>query len=471
MRHQRISSTVLACCALVLGFPALSDAQPDTGSADFSTYVALGDSLTAGFASGGLAESEQRTSYPALLHGAATGDAEGFEQPLVSEPGIPPQLVLRGLFPTLITPASGQGQPLNLNLPRPYDNLGVPGADVHDTIATVTDDGGLHDLILRGLGTALQQALALDPTFVTVWIGNNDVLAAATSGIVIDGVTLTPTASFEADFTTLIEALSAREIQLAIATIPQVTAIPFVTTIPPVVVDPATGEPVLVDGETVPLIGPGGPLSEDDHVLLSASSFLALGFGIPVALGGSGDPLPNEVVLDAAETAAIEARTTALNQIIAAAASEAGAALVDTNALFRAILEQGLVLGGVEFSADFLTGGLFSYDGVHPTPLAYGVVANAFVGAINATYGARIPSIDLFPLAFEGDPRPLGGAVGSRGAAPALAGSGFLFSEQAWQNLRFALGLDRLPSMPGEQPDDDPQQPGERPTPLLPRLD
>ena len=56
---------------------------------DFSRYVAIGDSLTAGFASGGLVQTVQVNSYPALIHRQATGSDTGFEQPLVTPPGIP----------------------------------------------------------------------------------------------------------------------------------------------------------------------------------------------------------------------------------------------------------------------------------------------------------------------------------------------------------------------------------------------
>ena len=74
--------------------------------------------------------------------------------------------------------------------------MSVPGFRVHDALATVTGNT-IIDIILRGQGTQLQQTLALHPTFATVWF-NNDALAAATSGRVIEGVTLTSTASFEA---------------------------------------------------------------------------------------------------------------------------------------------------------------------------------------------------------------------------------------------------------------------------------
>ncbi|MGH9361765.1 MAG: SGNH/GDSL hydrolase family protein [Thermoanaerobaculia bacterium] len=427
--HRPILQTALSILLLLAGAGAAA-AQPNTGSADFSRYVAIGDSLTAGFMSGGLVRDVQLNSYPALIWRQALGTATGFEQPLVSQPGIPPLLALRGLFPTVITPRSGTpGNPLNV---PPYNNLGVPGARVHDVVATVT--GGLHDLVLRGRGTQLQQALALQPTFATVWIGNNDVLAAATSGRVIDGVTLTTLASFETDFRAIVTALNAAGARLALGNIPDVTAIPFVTTIPPVVVDPRTNQPVRIGGNLVPLVGVG----PGDFVLLSAAGLLAQGIGIPAALGGTGAPLPDQVVLSVAEVAAIRARTAAFNGIIQTVANQVGAALMDIHGEFDVVAQRGVTVGGVTYTAAFLTGGFFSYDGVHPTPFGYAFVANLFLAAINATFDAEIPPVNLFPFMF--------GPEASAGFAPATA----QLSPLALEMLFWSLNVPKLGPGTGE---------------------
>ena len=422
----------------LLGFalvPALAGAQ-----VDLSRYVALGDSLTAGFESGGLAASSQARSYPLVIHKQATG-SDAFAQPTVSDPGIPAQLRLINLAPT-IAPKPGQGQPTNLNLPRPYDNLGVPGARVSDTLNRVTDNGGLHDLILRGQGTALQQALALQPTFVTLWIGNNDVLAAATSGIVVEGVTLTPVAQFESDFRAIAGALAASGAKLAFATIPRVTTIPFVTTVPPIVVNPATREPVIVNGQTVPLIGPDGPLSFADRVLLTAQTELGQGKGIPTFLGGTGQPLSNSVVLSAAEVAAITARAEAYNAIIRSVANSSGAALVDVERIFDRIAANGYTVGGVDLSVDFLTGGLFSYDGVHATGMGYAIIADEFIKAINDKFGSSIQRANLGKALKQG--------AATTAAVSALEARMATFTDHAEENLRWVMGLpskERLEAM------------------------
>jgi lysophospholipase L1-like esterase len=421
---------------LALAVPAATLAQ-----ANFTTYVAFGDSLTAGFWSGGLVRTVQSTSYPSIIHRMATGGAGGFEQPLVSEPGIPATLRLASLVPLSITPQAGLGVPLNLTLQRPYNNMAVPGADVRDLVATTTDNGGLHDLILRLTGfTQLQQGLSLRPTFVTLWIGNNDALAAATSGRVIDDVTLTTVARFETDLRAAVTAIatSASTPRIAIANIPNVTSIPFVTTLSRFLVNPNTQQPVLVNGQPVPLIGPNGPLAAGDFVLLSATAELAQGRGIPTALGGSGLPLSDGVILSASEAAAITARVGEFNRIIAAVANERGAALVDANALLQQASTRGVPVGGVTFTSAFLTGGIFSYDGVHPTAFGYAYIAKLFIEAINARFGDDIPPPNLgaFILGAQSQATLAGAAL--RGPTRFTP---FVYTREATRQLHAALGI------------------------------
>src|SRR5467141_1894032 len=93
---------------------AVLAAAPAGAQTNFTTYVALGDSLTAGMSNGALVESHQRRSYPALL--AAQAGVSAFEQPLISEPGIPTELTLVTLIPPVVSAkATKQGAPLRLD--------------------------------------------------------------------------------------------------------------------------------------------------------------------------------------------------------------------------------------------------------------------------------------------------------------------------------------------------------------------
>jgi GDSL-like Lipase/Acylhydrolase len=416
MRNQ-LRPVLVLTFALALGGASFGHAQ-----ARFDSYVALGDSLTAGFSSGSLLEAHQQNSYPALI--ARVAGVTDFQQPTVSEPGIPPELALIRLspIPTVLPKAASPGAPTNLALPRPYNNLGVPGADSQDILATVTDGGGFHDLILRKQGTALQEAAALHPTFVTLWIGNNDALGAVTQGRAIEGQTLTPVAKFRSRYEATIESLGATGATVVAANLPDATSIPFVTTIPPVVTDPVTREPVLVDGLPVPLIGPTGSLASNAYVLLSASSLIAQGIGVPKSLGGQGVPLPDQVILDADEVGAIRDHVNGYNLAISDICGQAGIPVLDVNAIFRDIAATGRNIAGVRLSSSYLTGGIFSYDGIHPTDLGYAILANEWIQRINESSGTALPLVDLGPY--------LGVTRSSRQAAPAPE-----LSEEAYRNL------------------------------------
>jgi lysophospholipase L1-like esterase len=442
---------VVLVLALVLPGAALA---VDTGSANFTNYVAAGDSLTAGFQSGSLLDSAQQNSYPAII--ARQAGVTDFQQPLVSFPGIPAVLQLHGLFPTVITPAAGQGAPENSRLPRLYNNLAVPGETVHSMLTVSSDvpatgKPGLHDLILRGIaGPQINEVVGARPTFVTLWIGNNDALGAATTGNL---AALTSLASFTADYNTIVGAIASTGAKMAIANIPDVSAVAYVNTVPTVLVDPKTNQPVVFNGNLVPLIGPKGLLGPNDHVLLHATADLAKGLGIPKPLG-TGLPLPASDVLLAADANTISQRVQQFNAVIQAAAQRVGAAYVDINSLFNQLATTGVEVGGIPFNAKYLTGGVFSYDGVHPTPFGYAFAANAFIDAINQQFGARIPEADLSRPIFGTAAGSPAGAKGEESEAEpgtdAMAAAGaaamqqtlwtpYIFTAEAMRNLASVL--------------------------------
>ncbi len=381
------------------------------GSADFSRYVALGDSYGAGYSNDSLVISHQQFSYPAVI--ARQAGAPDFQQPLISEPGIPPELVLTSLSPiTFVRKSSQNGSPINLNLPRPYNNLSIPGARAGNLITNTgatQSSNPFYQIVLRGLGTAADQALALNPTFISVWIGGNDVLGAVLAGT---PAALTPLADFTRDYNLLLDRLvaGAPNAGMVVGGVADVTALPYANTIPPFLVNPATNLPVPGPGGQpiffIAELGDGtvGQLTPGSLVMLPASTFLASGFGIPAALAPAfpglpnvGRPLPNAVVLDPAEIAAINARVSEVNAVISAAAASRNIPMVDVqDALNR--IRAGLHFAGVTLNASFLTGGIFSNDGFHPTDIGYTIIANEFIREINDSYDTSIPLASLLPF-------------------------------------------------------------------------
>jgi hypothetical protein len=133
--------------------------------------------------------------------------------------------------------------------------------------------------------------------------------------------------------------------------------------------------------------------------------------GIPPALVGvdttkpfgadPGNPIPNALILDASEIQTAAQSTSEFNASISAAVNKYSSqfALVNINAFFNAIRASdasgGTEFGGIKFTTTFVTGGLFSLDGVHPTAQGYAIVANEFLKTINSKFGANYKLVDI----------------------------------------------------------------------------
>jgi lysophospholipase L1-like esterase len=49
---------------------------------------------------------------------------------------------------------------------------------------------------------------------------------------------------------------------------------------------------------------------------------------------------------------------------------------------------------GIAYSPNFVTGGVFSLDGIHLTPRGNALVANELIKVINAKYGSTLPAVN-----------------------------------------------------------------------------
>jgi lysophospholipase L1-like esterase len=381
--------------AVAFGCSALDPIErpaPVTGSADFSDYVAVGTSISMGIQGAGLVIDKQVESFPALLAAAAGANGGAFVQPLVVSPGIPPVLEFHGysvegqlvLLPRPGVPPAG---PIT---PRPadgYDNLGISGAVIANALAKTSGDdpSNYFDLVLQGQGTMVRQAVAQSPTFLTVEFGSNDVIISLLRGT--DTFLLGP-AEFEALYTQLMDSLAAIPSQpkFALMNIPNVTDIPYVTAIP---LDVPVG-----GGAVVRLRDAAGPLPDGARILLPAGSLVGAGYGFPAPA----PPLPDSMVITLSERANLELAVRSYNAIIGAQARARQAALADAYGLFARAHAHGVLVGGTRYTSAYLSGGLFSVDGLHPSSLGHGLLANEFIRVINGHFGAAIPPVDLRAL-------------------------------------------------------------------------
>ena len=254
-----------------------------SGSADFSKYVSVGNSLTAGYSDAALFINGQAASYPNMVASAFEKAGGGeFTIPFMAD-----NLGGATLGGTAIlgnrlfldfssgspapAPVSGTGTTeISTVLSGPFNNLGVPGAKSFHLLApgygnvAGVQAGAANPYFVRFASspnaTVLGDAAAQEPTFFSLWIGNNDILSYATSGGVGVDQKLNPDPStygsnditsplaFTQIYNGILQTLTAGGAQGVIANLPDVTTIPFFTTVPhnPIPLDAATAD--LVNG-------------------------------------------------------------------------------------------------------------------------------------------------------------------------------------------------------------------------------
>lgn len=378
-----------------------------SGSANFGVYVAIGTSLSAGAQSGGgIVDRHQRLSFTADF---ARQTQTPFTIPTIGDYGYRQLWTLTSLSPLVIcTNCRTDGTPTNLGQATAYHNMAVPGAILPDVAdSSLYYNAGLRgatqvqrfEWIVRHRGTILSEVLSLHPTFVTFEMGSNEVLGPALQG---SGTPILSGANFTGLLHLTLDGLAAGAptAKMALFNVPDVTTIPVFTTIKPWVVNPATGHDVLDPfGHRIPLIGPDGPLDPSDLVLLTAADSLSRGTGLPIPIGGNGRPLAGFQVLSVSEQSSLRDAVSAYNAGIQSEATARGAALVDMNGLLRHIATSGIQYQGALYTNAFITGGVFSLDGVHPNDFGYGLVANLIIDAVNAKFGASVPHVNLSDVA------------------------------------------------------------------------
>lgn len=478
------------------------------GEANFSSYVAVGNSLTAGFADGALYITGQENSYPNIMaqQFALAGGGE-FTQPLVSDNlgglTLGGTQIANNRF-VLATDANGNPGPAVLSgtptteitnvVTGPFNNVGVPGAKSFHLVApgygnvAGVPTGQANPYFARfaseANATVMGDALAANPSFFSLWIGNNDILSFATSG----GAGVDQTGNFDPttygpnDITdpNVFASVYSQEVGLligsgaqgALVNIPDVTSIPFFTTVPSqaIPLDAGTaatlnaafaayntqvlpglasfgiitaeeaaarqitfaeganfitiqdedltdisaivqGPPFNLDPITAGLLSQLRQTTNDDLVPLTTAGVLGttdqdflnllVSLGIPAeqaalqAINGVSRPLQDQFVLTSQEQELITAAQTQYNATIQALAQANDLAFVDARSALQVVANGGVSFNGGVLTSDFVTGGAFSLDGVHPTPRGYAFTANAIIDAINDQYGSTIPGVDI----------------------------------------------------------------------------
>jgi len=484
----------LVSCDADFESPVTDNGFYTSGTADLSKYVSVGNSLTAGYADGALYITGQNNSYPNIMaeQFALAGGGE-FTQPLMADNV--GGLLLGGAQITanrfvLAVDANGNPGPVRLegtpttdvatSVAGPYNNMGVPGAkSFHLNAPGYGNSAGIASgaanpyyarIATSSSSTVIADAASIGATFFSLWIGNNDILAYATSGGSgvdqtgnLDPSTygpndITDPSVFGAAYSAQVAALAGGGAKGVLINIPDVTSIPYFTTVPgpaipldaatagavnaqfalyntqvlpglaglgiitpaeaasrtinfsagqnyPIIVDNdltdisaiLQGPPFNLPAQTAGLLGKLRQANSGDLTLLTAASILGTtpDPSNPLGVVGVSIPVSNEFVLTAAEQARVATAAAAYNATINALASANDLGYVDAKAALAEVASMGVMYDGGTLTSQFVTGGAFSLDGVHPSPRGYAFTANAIIDVINRKYEATIPKVAI----------------------------------------------------------------------------
>jgi GDSL-like lipase/acylhydrolase family protein len=384
----------------------------------FDSYVAIGNSITMGFMSGGVIDTSQKRSYAFLL---AQAMGTRYSYPSIAGRGCPP-LIVSFLTQARPTGTTSTTCDLRANQTDILNNVAVSGAWSGDPTSTSTTASNALTTIVLGGKTQVQKALDAKPTFVSIWIGNNDLLGPAISS---GGTSqIGPTSSLnaitsQAQFTTNIDAIVN----------PLVAANPGLKGVMIGVVN-VKNAPVMFPASALPAPGASNTFKQQfDAIACGASTspcfgtvttvhsscvgstsmintFLAFTIRTqtpsahPALIACSPGAVPGTAVgdafvLDANEQATIDAAVTGFNNTISTKATAVGFAYWDPNPFLAASRTAGTVIRNTPLytSATAPFGSGMSLDGVHPAASVHIMVADSVRKVINTKYGTTLPTI------------------------------------------------------------------------------
>ena len=500
--------------------PDLTNISPDpcsgsSGSADFTKFVAIGNSFVAGVQAGALFNEGQQNSLPQILNTqfACVGGSNSFVQPdinaslgwnlFITQPILGPPLdptkpvlgrmLLQGASPRPTPQAYPVG---NLEaVPNPMvnpgfmytgsktalNNFGVPAITLGQTLIPATGNWavpnpavGFSPFYARfasapGTSTIIGDAASAQPTFFLFWAGLDDFFLYAAFGGDETKAPLNTAPAFQFQYGAAIGTLlmSNSELKGVVGNFPNIFAMPHFTAVAwnAIPLDAATAtvatsalannynafldgmlaaniidqsernlrglsyaagqNPILITDETLTDLSPymAGPYAgllpyamarqtkNTDIIPLSTGTVLGTTIGGDATkVNGVTVPLADQYALIPSEIAAISEARSAFNAAVKAVAD------ANTTRIAHADIEKGfsdfitaqaMVSNGITITPNINPPtGIYSEDGVHPNSRGYALMANIFIEAINAGFGASIPLTNISKYKATGLPIP-----------------------------------------------------------------
>jgi hypothetical protein len=420
--------------------PDLEGPKPEAGDADFTKTISIGGNYMAGYQDGALYKKGQEKSIPNLLaeqfklvggssfsqvlmpDNSGLGlNSKTWESWFITASHLGNKTDCKGV--TALSPLKSF---ISVSSATPYltglagnsiQNFSVPYAKISDyfdpafgePFSATGNQNPYYNRIAStpGTSTIYSDAKNQNASFITAWIGMEDIYNYASSGGTKGSIPSSTTFSVYLD--SLLRGLTASGAKGVLANIPDFRNFPYYTLIKwdNAVLDRQTQADSLNDtymgldhihfevgrnGFVIndPLHSTGiRQLHEGEYITLSVpvDSMKCNKYGLIV------ETINDRYVLDSSEVYEIESAINAYNNVLAQKALQYNFALADMHSYF-ADVKSGIKWNGADFNAEFVTGGFFSLDGYHPNQKGYALIANKFLEAIRSKYNSVIPTIN-----------------------------------------------------------------------------
>ena len=404
-------------------------------SINVSNYVAIGDSITSGYMDGALCYYGQMHNYAFLLAKQLKEiGSNSFHQPL-----IPPQSIGLGFVGnsclerkkidtngattiSYIAPV-GDLSIVTQNIfdaKKPFQNLGIPGIKAtHVPTPTYGNpqngEGNFNPFFTRIASnpfttSILNDAIIQNPSFFSLFLGNNDALAYALSGATENSITPLEGdvgVGFKSSMEFIIQNLTKNKAKGVIANLPGLDTTSYFRTIPYNALiltyseaselqkkyehglfNLKVGKNAFIFQEMLNDSGHIRQLKKGEYILMD----ILLDPQKESYLTGK-NPIPKKYVLTLDEIETIESQLAQYNQCIQELATQYNLAFVDTNQILK-IRSADRVYNPTNFNFFYKMGGVFSLDGLHPNAYGHALLANEMIRQINITYNCAVPLLN-----------------------------------------------------------------------------
>ena len=372
----------------------------------FLRYAAIGNSITAGYQSGGINDSTQRRSYAVLVAQQMRTD---FVYPSLAGAGCPPPTKFVGRVPARDSTATSC-QLRNPALVREtLNNVAVPGATSADPTAVTSRASNTLTTIFLGGKTQVQKVNDLNPTFVSAWIGNNDVLDAAAKGVAIPdtGAATAPIrtalntqgitnfGTFRSNYRNMVNSLrTASGLRGILIGVVNVTNAPLLFPAESLLTNPTLkGQLDAAAGGTITVLANcAGSRALVSFAIVGQMAAGAHPRVVSCEKNVPQAPIGDFFILDTLDQAVFNTTVASYNAYIRAKADSVGFAYLNADSVLtvlKATPGNIATIPNLQSATPF--GTLISFDGVHPSTPGHVHIARAVIARINSKYGTSIP--------------------------------------------------------------------------------